>query len=220
MPRVEWDTVGTRVFETGVDRGMLYVGSDPGVVWNGLSKISEAPVGGTSNEVYLDGDKIINLVTLEEYSATIEAYSCPKAFDPCAGIINLAPGLYACDQLRRQFGFSYRTLMGDDVRGLYGAYQIHIVYNVTAKSPDFVNETTADRPNVKPRTWSITTEPLYGVWPKPTSHFVIESAEYDPADVTNLENILYGTDTTDPRMPTAEELGLLVELDIGEGGGP
>lgn len=217
MPRAEWDAVGARTFQTGIDRGMLYVGSDPGVVWNGLTKISEAPVGGTSKEVYLDGDKIINLVSLEEYSATIEAFSFPKAFDPCVGILNLAPGLFACDQIRKKFGFSYRTLIGDDVRGLYGAYQIHIVYNVTAKSPEFVNETIAEKPNVKPRTWSITTEPLYGVWPKPTSHFIISTAEYDPADIASLEDILYGTATTDPRMPTAEELGLLIELEIGSG---
>jgi hypothetical protein len=129
----------------------------------------------------------------------------------------LAPGLFACDQIRKKFGFSYRTLIGDDVRGLYGAYQIHIVYNVTAKSPEFVNETIAEKPNVKPRTWSITTEPLYGVWPKPTSHFIINTAEYDPVDVASLEDILYGTVTTDPRMPTAEELGLLIELEIGSG---
>lgn len=218
MPRAEWDAIGARTFHTGTDRGMLYVGSDPGVAWNGLSKIAEAPVGGTAKEVYLDGDKIVNLVTLEEYSSTIEAFSFPKAFDPCAGILNLAPGLFACDQVRKKFGFSYRTLLGDDVRGIYGAYKIHIVYNATARAPEFQNETIAERTNVKPRTWSITTEPFYGVWSKPTSHFVIESNQYSPADVSSLEDILYGTDTTDPRMPTADELGLLVELEIGSAG--
>jgi hypothetical protein len=217
VPRVEWDAVGARVFEAGVNRGMLYVGSDPGVAWNGLTKVSEVPVGGTAKEVYRDGDKIINLVSLEEYSATIEAFSAPKAFDPCSGILNLAPGLFACEQPRKKFGFSYRTLIGDDVRGLYGAYLIHLVYNVTAKSPEFLNETRSDRPNVRPRTWSITTEPLYGVWPKPTSHFMIDTREYAPADIQVVEDTLYGTSTTDPRMLTATELGLLVEVEIGSG---
>ena len=217
MPRVEWGTAGTRVFETGIDRGMLYVGSDPGVAWNGLVKLSEAPVGGSAKEVYRDGDKIINLVSLEEYSATIEAYSCPREFGPCIGFLNLAPGLSACDQPRKKFGFSYRTLLGDDVQGVYGAYQIHLVYNAVARSPEFQNETRSEQPNVRPRTWSITTEPLYGVWPKPTSHFILESNEYDPADIQALEDTLYGTDTTDPGMPTATELALLVELEIGSG---
>lgn len=217
MPRVEWDGIGARIFEAGVDRGMLYVGSDPGVAWNGLSKVSESPVGGSAKEVYRDGDKIINLVALEEYSAQIEAYSAPKEFNPCVGILVLAPGLYACDQPRMKFGFSYRTMIGDDVRGLHGAYLIHLVYNVSAKLPEFQNETRSDRPNVKPRTWSITTEPLYGVWPKPTSHFMIDTREYDPADILTVENTLYGTSTTNPRMLTATELGLLVEVEIGSG---
>ncbi len=220
MPRVQWDSDGTRIFETGIDRGMLYLPSAAGVAWNGLMSVSESPTGGEAREYYIDGEKYLNLAAIEEYSATVQAFSSPREFAPCAGLMYIQPGLYASDQPLRQFGFSYRTLVGDDLQGTDAGYKIHLVYNATAKISDFVNQTAGDNPGVSPYSWEISAIPEVIPLHAPTSHFVVDSRKISSTLLRRLEDILYGTDSDDPRLITVSELLSLLatEFSYAEGG--
>jgi hypothetical protein len=197
---------------------MLYVDGSPGVAWNGLMNVSEASTGGTSREFFIDGIKFLNLSSLEEYLATVEVISAPKEFAPCAGRKELFPGTYAANQPRKEFGFSYRTLIGDDLQGLSGAYKIHIVYNASAKVSDDVHQTTDKTPAFRPYSFEVTAIPEPFIDYKPSAHFVIDTRKTTAAILANIENILYGTDTEDPRMPTVSELMNILVLS-GVGGG-
>lgn len=212
MPRVEWDDIGSRRFETGIDRGMIYVPPAAGVVWNGLVGVSEVPTGGTAREFYIDGEKYLNLSSLEEYSATIEAFASPPEFAPCAGLLRLSAGLYACDQHRQAFSLSYRTSIGYNWRSYSEGYKVHLVYNVTATVADFTHETITDRHPLKTRSWTIFTTPEDIPSVKPASHFVVNSLKVDPAELAAVEDILYGTSTTEPRFPTVDELMAVVSV--------
>ncbi len=212
MPRAVWDTEGTRVFEAGVDHGMLYVASFAGVPWNGLISVSENPSGGKAREFFIDGQKYLNLASPEGFEGTITAFSSPAEFRMCTGQLKLSIGLYADGQPRRKFGFSYRTLIGDDLSGTSSGQKIHLVYNATAKAPDFTHESVSTGPGVTPRSWDITTVPeqAAGFWP--SSHFVIDSRRTDPSIQSGIEDIIYGTPGSDPRLPTIQELITLVGL--------
>lgn len=206
MPRIDWDVVGTRVYETGIDHGMLYVNGGSGVPWNGLISVTEASTGGTAREFFIDGMKFLNLPSLEEYLATVEVISAPREFAPCAGRIELFPGTWATNQPRKEFGFSYRTLIGNDLQGLSGDYKIHIVYNASAKISDADYQTIAKTPNFRPYSFEVTAVPEPFIDYKPSAHFVIDTRKTPEDILANIEDILYGTNTEDPRMPTVSEL--------------
>jgi hypothetical protein len=209
MSRVEWDIAGARIFEVGVDRGMLYVTPFPGIAWNGLIRVTESPTGGAVSEYFVDGLKSLNVPALEEYSATIEAFSSPKEFAPCAGLLRLSSGLFASNQPRKQFGFSYRTLIGSDTLDINAGYKIHVVYNARTKTSDVAHHTFSDRPEISPYSWEITTVPETVPGYRPAAHFVIDSRRMDPGVLGQLEDILYGSSSTNPRLPEIEELVLL-----------
>jgi len=206
MPRIQWDVQGRRIYETGIDRGVLYSGSLDGIPWNGLVSVSELPVGGEPREYYLDGLKYAVSATYEEYSATIEAFSCPDVFYPCEGFIQLSPGLLADAQPRSEFGFSYRTLIGDDVQGTALGYRIHVVYNVEAVRSSFTHQTTGEREDTKARSWDIMAVPerVDGYWP--ISHISVDSRKVSSTALTSIENALYGSVSTAPRLPTVSEM--------------
>ena len=207
MTRATWDDDGTKYFETGIDRGMLYIPFIPGMVWNGLVKVTETPTGTAPREFYIDGQKYLNLPSLEEYAATIEAFSAPKEFAAATGMAELSPGMYVTDQTRQAFGFSYRTLIGSDGSDLGADYKIHIVYNAMAKTSDFTAKTTSGSADSPTQTWSLTTIAPQDSTPfRPTSHFIIDTRKIDQDIVAHIEDVLYGTDTTDPRLPTVSEL--------------
>ena len=208
MTRATWDDAGLRLFHTGVDRGMLYTGDKIplAVPWSGLASITEASAGSDPSPYYLDGQKILNLATGENFAGTIEAFASPDEFAPCAGRGRLSVGLYATDQPRQQFGFSYRTLVGNDLVGTTYGYKIHVVYNATAQVANFVHTTLTNDPSPKTNTWAFTTYPVAVAGFKPTSHFIFDTRSVDPDLITNLENILYGDDSDDPRLPTSDEL--------------
>jgi hypothetical protein len=206
VPRILWDEQGARGFHTGIDRGVLYVSSLPGVAWNGLVRVSEDPTGGDAAEYYLDAEKYQNVPALEEYAATIEAFSSPAEFAPCAGWTRLSPGLFTTNQPAKPFGFSYRTLIGDDIHGTDGGYQIHVVYNALASVSDFTHQTIEDNAGVNPYSWKISTVPVSVAGFKPASHFVIDSLRTDSLVLAALEDSLYGTVSTDPALPTAQAL--------------
>lgn len=210
MTRVTWSVEGTRIFETGVDRGMLYVPPFAGVPWSGLTGVSESPSGGDNGEYFIDGDKYLQVPKLAEYTAVINAFASPVEFASCAGMISLSPGLYATNQPRSAFGFSYRSLVGNDIVGTSLGYKLHIVYNTTAKTSDFARESVSESPNVKPGSWEITSVPEAVDGFKPTAHFILDSIRVDPVILSAIEDILYGTVSADPRLLSVSELVTMV----------
>jgi hypothetical protein len=205
MTRLTWGTPGERFYESGVDQGVLYV-DDAGVSWNGLISVSEKSSGGTPTPYYLDGYKYTQLLSTEEFEATLEAYSSPLEFGQCDGSMELYAGLFVTQQRRKPFALSYRTLVGNDTDGLERGYKIHIVYNATAGPSERKNASVAELATPQSRSWSITTIPeeLSGI--RPTSHFVVDSTRTSSSVLSDLEDLLYGTNTTDASLPSPSEL--------------
>ena len=208
MTRATWDDAGQRLFFAGVDHGMLYTGDKIplAVPWSGLASITEASAGSDPSPYYLDGRKILNLATGENFAGTIEAFSSPDEFAPCAGRSRLSTGLFASDQPRQTFGFSYRTLVGNDTVSTAFGYKVHIVFNATAQVANFTHATIAGDPTPKTNSWAFTTYPISVLGYKPTAHFIFDTRVVDPHIMANLEDVLYGSDTDDPRLPSIDEL--------------
>lgn len=209
MTRVIWGNVGERFFETGVDRGVLFVGDASGVPWTGLISVDESPTGGSSRGVYVDGIKYRNILSREEYEATIEAYTYPKEFGVCDGSVSVRNGLFATRQRRRPFGLTYRTLVGNDVHGTAHAYKIHIVYEASAEPTTYSHKSINDSSDISNFSWKITTRPPILSGYRPTSHFVIDSRETPSGLLSFIEDLLYGTEQTQPRLPSVGELAYL-----------
>lgn len=218
MTRLTWEAVGERYYEIGVDHGVLYV-DGLGFAWPGLVSVTESPVGGDVKSSYIDGYKYLNIATSEEFEATIEAYSSPLAFAQCDGIGTMYTGLLVTNQPRKKFGFCYRNSVGNDVDGRDHAYKIHLVYNALAAPSERRNSTVNDAVEAPVQSWKVTTlaPRIYGM--RPTAHFVIDSRTTPSATLDILEDLLYGTDTTPPRMPGAPELMEIFGAPTYEGGG-
>jgi hypothetical protein len=205
VSRLVWSAAGERFFESGLDRGVLYV-SGLGVAWSGLTSIDESPTGGSPKPFYHDGIKYLNLVSAEEFEATINAYSSPPEFAPCDGVGAVYNGLFVTQQPRKPFGLSYRSKIGNDTDGPDHAYKIHLVYNALAAPTGRTNSSVADTPNINTLSWKITTLPPAITGYRPTAHFVIDS-RYTPADVlAEIEDKLYGNQSFNAALPTVAEL--------------
>lgn len=218
MPKLTWDQNGTRVYETGTDRGVLYLqGADgelqTGVAWNGLTKVSEAPEGAEETALYADNIKYLSLYSAENFKGTIEAYTYPDEFAIADGSAEIAKGVVIGQQTRRPFGLVYRTVKGNDVQENDYGYKIHIVYNakVSPSSRDF--ETVNDTPGAITFSWAFTTTPVQVEGFKPTATFVVDSTVVEPTKLKALEDMLYGTEEAEPKMPTPEELIAMVKPD-------
>lgn len=206
MSELEWHAVGEMVFQTGVDRGVLYVEGHDGVPWNGLISVSESPSGGEVTPYYIDGVKYLNHVALEEFAATIEAFTYPEEFGECDGTQHVSNGLFATQQRKKSFGLAYRTLIGNDIDGISHGYKIHLVYNATAEPAGLSTTTLGDRVDPSNFSWNIATLPPEFVGSKGTAHFVIDS-RYTPSSLLiDLEDILYGSWKGPSRLPSASEL--------------
>lgn len=224
MATLVWGAVGERVYETGADRGVLYVGSNPGVAWSGLRAVKESPSGGEPTPYYLDGFKYLNVSAAEEFKASIEAYSAPREFDQCDGTVALAQGLFATQQPRVPFGFSYRTMVGNDVEGVEHGYKIHLVYGAMASPATRDNSTINASPEPINFNWAIETVPPMATGYKPTAHFVVDSRLTPEPIMRDIEDIIYGTPTTPPTLidiPTIMEMfdnwAPFVVTDVGDG---
>lgn len=205
MPRLIWGAVGERYFETGVDRGVLYV-DDSGVPWNGLISVSESPSGGEPRSFYNDGVKVLQVPSKEEFEATIRAYSSPKEFAQCEGVGNVRPGLSAGQQRKRAFGLSYRTKIGNDTEGTDHAYKLHIIYNALATPAKKEYTTFSDSPELIELEWNLTTLPRTLVGNSPTSHITIDSRTTPAGLLRAIEDILYGSNLASARMIYPSEL--------------
>lgn len=206
MSRMVWDAIGGRLYEHGVDRGVLYVPGNEGVPWNGLTAVTEKVSGGDPTPYYIDGVKYINVPALEEFRATIEAYTYPDEFGQCDGTAQVGTGLFIRHQPRKPFSFSYRTKIGNDTAGEDYAYKIHLIYNAMATPSEIDNRTLAD--NVAPMlfSWDIAVLPDAISGFRGTGHLVLDSRYTHPGAIVSIEDILYGNDTGDPRMPTVADL--------------
>lgn len=206
MAQIIWNAVGERIFEAGVDQGVLYIKDQPGVPWNGLVSVTESPSGGDVSSYYIDGINYLDHAGLEEFNATIEAYMYPDAFSECEGIKRVQLGLFTTNQPKKSFGLAYRVKVGNDLEGTDHGYKIHLVYNATADSSERPNSTIAESLEPANFSWAITTRPPTFVGYRPTSHFVIDSREVPSALLEQVENMLYGTVNSDPRLPSVPEL--------------
>ena len=206
MTRLEWGTSGERFFESGIDRGVLYLQNETGVPWNGLTAVSEAPSGGEPKPYYIDGFKYLNVASAEEYEADISAFSSPPEFGVCDGTVSISNGLFAAQQPRQSFGLSYRTLVGNDTEGLEHAYKIHLIYNALAAPSSRDNNTTGDSAEPMGLSWSITTMSPMIKGIRPTAHMVIDSRLTPPGYLAEIESILYGSESTSSRQPDISEL--------------
>lgn len=205
MSRITWNAPGTRFYEVGVDRGVLYVEGSPGVPWNGLTAVNENTSGGEARPFYLDGVKYLNLSSVEEFEATISAFTYPDEFFQCEGMVQPRSGLFLTHQRRKSFGLTYRTKIGNDQSDDFG-YKIHIVYNALAAPSQRSNSTISESVDPTDFTWNITTKAPSNPGYKRTAHVVIDSRHTDPMILGLVEDILYGTEDDLPRLPTISEL--------------
>lgn len=219
MPRITWDNIGERFYEAGVDHGVLYIPDAmgdyaSGVPWNGLTSVSESPSGAEATPQYADNIKYLNLVSAEEFSATVEAFTYPPEFAQFDGLATDAtavPGLVVGQQARKQFGLSYRTRIGNDLDGDQHGYKLHLVYGCLASPSEKAYGTVNDSPEPIAFSWEVTTTPvnvttqLDGMDLRPTALLVIDSTTADPTKLSSLEDTLYG-DAGDPALPTPDEV--------------
>lgn len=198
MAKLEWDKTGERLYETGTDRGVLYVAEGTtypeGVAWNGLTGVDESPSGAEANAQYADNIKYLELRSAEEFSATVTAYTYPDEFEQCDGSAEPADGMYIGQQARKRFGLSYRTLIGNDVDGNEHGYILHLIYGATASPSQRSYTTVNDSPEPIEFSWEITTTPVNITGYKPVAHVRINSTKADSEKLAVLESVLYGTD--------------------------
>ena len=229
MAELTWDQTGERLYETGVDHGVLYIRDEAGEyteghAWNGLTTVTESPSGAESNPQYADNIKYLNLVSAEEFGATIEAFTYPDAFGQCDGSAAPSPGLHVGQQARRSFGFSYRTRIGNDVEGDDLGYKLHLVYGALAAPSEKAYATVNDSPEATAFSWEVTTSPvavpgtnpLTGKPYRPTAQLTIDSTKVDATALAALEELLYGTSGADAELPLPGDVIALFEGTVTE----
>lgn len=221
MTALVWDQTGERLYETGVDHGVLYIPDVNGVyntgfAWNGLTTVTESPSGAEASAQYADNIKYLNLISAEEFGATIEAFTYPAEFEQCDGSASPTPGVSVGQQNRKSFGLSYRTRVGNDLEGTDLGYKLHLIYGATAAPTEKAYATINDSPEAITFSWEITTSPVSVPGYKPTAVLTIDSTKVDSAKLADLEELLYGTVGVDPALPTPAEViavfGTLVEV--------
>ena len=222
MSKLNWDETGKRLYETGVDRGVLYpltAGAySKGVAWNGLTKVTESPSGAEATAVYADNVKYLNMVSAEEFGATVEAYMYPDEFAECDGTAEIAKGVTIGQQNRKVFGMAYRTVLGNDTESNSHGYKIHLIYGALAAPSEKEYGTINDSPEGITFSWEVKTTPVSVKGFKPTATLVIDSTKTDPAKLAAIEKILYGTDAegsgtaTEARLPLPDEIATLMAV--------
>ena len=211
MSKLVWDATGERKYETGVRNGVLYVMGEggiypKGVAWNGLTAVTESPSGAEATALYADDTKYLNLISAEEFGATIEAYTYPDEFAECDGSATLAAGVTIGQQPRKTFGMSYRTVYGNDVSNESYGYKLHLIYGAVAAPSEKAYATINDSPEAITFSWEVKTTPVNVTGHKPTASLTIDSTKVDQAKLAKIEEILYGKDETEARLPLPDEI--------------
>lgn len=211
MAKIVWDGIGERIYETGTKKGVLYpkdkTGAYPlGVPWNGLTAFNESPSGAETTDLYADDIKYASLVSAELFDYSIEAYTYPPEFEPCNGAVEIMPGVYIGQQDRTSFGLSVVTTLGNDVSGSLFGYKLHLIYDSIAAPSEKGYVTINDSPEAITLSWECSTTPINVTGHKPTAHLTINSTKVDKEKLTALENVLYGTEDEEPRLPFPDEV--------------
>lgn len=214
MSRLVWDQTGERFYETGVRNGVLYpqvAGAYPkGVAWNGLTAVTESPSGAEATPMYADDIKYLNLMSAEEFGATVEAYTYPEEFAECDGSAAIATGVYIGQQVRKAFGLCYRTVLGNDVDNNDYGYKLHLIYGAMAAPSEKAYAAVNDSPEAVTFSWELTTTPVAVKDFKPTASVTIDSTKVDAEKLAALEDILYGTEDQEARLPLPDEIVTLL----------
>lgn len=220
MSKIKWDQTGERLYETGVEQGVLYPmlsgAYQTGVAWNGLINVTESPEGGEPTALYADNKKYLNLMSTEEAKLNIEAYTYPDEFEPCNGSVEVAPGVYVAQQDRESFGFSYKTLIGNDTEYTSHGYKLHLAYGCLASPSEKAHGTVNENPEAGTFSWDVSTTPveiatlINGKKLKPTATLTIDSTKTDADKLAALEALLYGSEDKEPTLPTPDEVIALV----------
>lgn len=211
MARISWSNPGSRVYEAGVDRGVLYVGNNAGVPWVGLASVDQSQSGGEVKPRYLDGIKTANRTSPEEFEATIDAFTYPDEFGVCDGSIRTENGLRLKQQRRKPFSLTYRSKIGNDLEGISHGYRLHFLYNLTAEPSDRGYKTLTNETDPLTFSWKVKSRPPLIDGYRPTAHFEIDSRDIPTELLQLIEDTLYGTDLESPRMPSAPELIFLFD---------
>ena len=212
--KLEWDKTGERLYETGVSKCVLYVqgegGTYPqGVAWNGITAVTESPSGAEASPIYADDIKYLNLLSTEEFGATIEAYTYPPEFEACDGTAEIATGVTIGQQKRKTFGLCYRTIVGNDTDSNEHGYKLHIIYGALAAPSEKAYATVNDSPEAITFSWEVSTTPVNVNGAKPTASLTIDSTKVDKAKLVKLEDILYGS-TEAARLPLPDEIATIM----------
>lgn len=210
MSALVWDQSSERLYETGVDRGVLYPVTNnaygTGVAWNGLTAVNESPSGAEPSDIYADNIKYLTLRSAETFGATIEAYTYPDEFAECDGSATVATGVTIGQQTRKSFGLCYRTLIGNDTDGQDHGYKLHLIYGCTASPSEKSYQTVNDSPEAITFSWEVSTTPVNVKDHKPTAQLIVDSTKVDKAKLDTLEAQLYGGESSDPKLPTPAEV--------------
>ena len=211
MAKLVFNNVGERLFETGVKNGVLYVMGDDGtyekgVVWNGLTAVTESPSGAETTPLYADDVKYVVIYAAEEFGATVEAYTYPEEFEECDGSASIFEGITIGQQTRKSFGMCYKTSVGNDVQGQDFGYKIHIIYGAKAAPSEKSYSTINDSPEAVTFSWELSTVPVPVEGFNPTATMVIDSTRVPAEKMTLIENKLYGTESEEPTLPLPNEI--------------
>lgn len=211
MARLIWDEVGQRFFETGVKNGVLYVQDNDGsykngVVWNGLTAVTESPSGAEETPLYADDVKYLTLRSAEEFGATVEAYTYPEEFEQCDGSAAIAAGVTIGQQARRAFGLCYRTSVGNDIQGQNFSYKLHLIYGCTVAPSEKSYSTINDNPEAITFSWELSTVPVPVEGFSPTASLVIDASKVDEGKMELLENALFGDETNEAKLLLPNEI--------------
>lgn len=219
MSKLVWDQTGERLYETGVKKGVLYVqeaGAYPkGVAWNGLTAVTESPSGAEATPLYADDIKYLNLMSAEEFGATIEAYTYPDEFMVCDGSAALAEGVYIGQQVRKAFGMCYRTTLGNDTENNDYGYKLHLIYGALAAPSEKAYASINDSPEAITFSWEVTTTPVEVEGYKPTATLTIDSTKCDEVKLAALEAVLYGSESEEARLPLPAEVLTIIGAAAG-----
>ena len=214
MVKIAWDVAGDKLYETGVKNAVLYVQNNAGeyplgVAWNGITAITESPSGAEATPLYADDIKYLNLISAEEFGATIEAYTYPDEFMDCDGSASLAVGVFVGQQKRKTFGLCYKTVLGNDIETNEYGYKLHIIYGAIAAPSEKAYATINDSPEAITFSWEVSTTPVSVTGLKPTATVVIDSTKVDAAKLATLEDTLYGTALTSASLPLPDAIAAI-----------
>lgn len=215
MAKLVWDKTGERLYETGVKNGVLYPmvdGAYPkGIVWNGLTAVTESPSGAEATPLYADDIKYLNLMSAEEFGATVEAYTYPDEFAECDGSASLGAGVTIGQQPRKTFGLSYKTTVGNDVDNDNHGYKLHLIYGAMASPSEKAYSTINDSPEAITFSWELTTTPVNVTGFKPTASLTIDSTKIAPEKLAAIEALLYGSETGEAKLPLPDEIAEILK---------